>query len=683
MPEMVSAIHPDEESSRRYNALCDRAVDFVLSRNGSAPEELLILHVFGNTGSPSLWRPLLRSVLDADPRIRYRADGQWALSRDEHRVADGDMLLDEFVAIDVETTGLRPNQQRVIEIALIRYEQGREVRRFESLIHPQRAIPRFISELTSITDAHVSDAPPFSDIATQVIEFVGDSLIVGHNVGFDISFINAELKRADQPTLINDRFDTLGIAKRLLHGLRKANLARVAEHLGLSTTKLHRAASDASLTAEVALRLVAEAMQQGVTSLDQLKINARLETPEPREHIGRARAQMDSSMLADIPRKPGVYLMRDAAEHVIYVGKSKNLRERVRSYYSQPIGYTRKMDGLLESVKRIETVVVGSDIEAMLLESQLIHRYEPRYNTAMRAFEHYPYIKVDISNPWPRMSISKHRKDDGARYFGPYQSSRGARRTVEVLNQILPLRTCTRSFKSARSYGSPCIQLDIGRCAGPCNGQADRDTYLAIVRDAVAFLEGSESGIYDRIWGELESAATRLDFEKAGKLRRDLHSVGGIVESHKRLKLAAERHNYLLVLPSGEEDCRELFMVIGGHIWKQTRIERRLSADDTRLFAKRLHDSYRRGIAIGAADATAYSTDERHILNRWLARNSEHSALMTIGPETAADPEAWAYLVTTALAFDDRDLVFLDRDPAPLSEPDGDVEVKSLGDGDV
>jgi DNA polymerase III epsilon subunit family exonuclease len=666
-----------DESPQRYNALCDRAVEFVLARNGAAPEDLLIIHVFGNSGSPNLWRPLLRSILAADDRIRYRADGQWVLSKEDRQPIEGDLLLDEFVAIDVETTGLRPVQQRVIEIALIRYEKGMEVRRYQSLVNPERPIPKFITGLTTITDEDVSTAPKFADIANDVIEFVGDSLLVGHNVGFDFSFINAELKRCEQPTLINDRFDTLGVATRYLKGLRKPNLKRVAEHLGLNATKLHRAESDASLTAQVALLLVDEAARHGVTSLDQLKIAAKLETPQPRQDVGRARAQMDAEMLADIPRKPGCYLMRDAAEHVIYVGKSKNLRDRVRSYYSQPIGYTRKMDGLLEAVKRIETIVVGSDIEAMLLESQLIHRYEPRYNTAMRSFEHYPFIKVDIGNPWPRISVSKQRKNDGARYFGPYQSSSGARKTVDVLNQILPLRTCTRSFKTAKSYGSPCIQLDMGRCAGPCNGLANRDDYLAVVRDAVAFLDGHESGIFDRIWSELESAAERLDFERASRLRRDLHSVVSAVESHKRLRIAAERHHFLLVLPSAEETCRELFLILGGRIWKQSRIERKLGPEETRATAERMRESFERGLAAGPTEATLYSTDERHILNRWLVRNADHPALFPIDPEQGPDAERWAYLISSALSLADSDLVFRDRDPVEPVAEEGDPEVET------
>lgn len=651
-------------TAERYGTLCDRAVEFVLNRNGAVAEDLLILHVFGNSGSPGLWRPLLRSVLAADPRVRFRADGQWALAAEMVDRSSSDLLLSAFVAIDVETTGLRPQRQRVIEIALIRYEDGQEVRRYESLIHPERSIPKFIADLTSITDAHLAESPIFKQIAPEILEFVGDAMLVGHNVGFDISFVNAELKRCNLPTLINDRLDTLGMAVRLLRGLRKPNLQRVAEMVGLNPVKLHRAGPDASLTAEVALRLVDEAVRQGVTSIDQLKVAARLETPLPRDSVGRARSVMDREMLVGIPRKPGVYLMRDAVDQVIYVGKSKNLRDRVGSYFSQPLGYTRKMDGLLEAVKRIETIVVGSDLEAMLLESQLIQRYAPRYNTAMRSFEHYPYIKIDIGNSWPRITVSKQRKDDGARYFGPYQSSRGARRTVEVLNQILPLRTCTRSFKTAKSYGNPCIQLDIGRCAGPCTGLADRDAYFEVVRDAVAFLDGQESGIYDRLWAELEKAAARLDFERADRLRRDLRLVQGIVESHKRLRIASVRHHFLLVLPSGDETCRELLLILGGRIWKQTRIDR--ECDDASIddIAGRLAASFERCMATGQGETTPYNTDETHILNRWIARNGDHPALQALDPSCEMDAGNWTGLVRHALALADDDFVFLDRDVA-------------------
>src|SRR5699024_3966220 len=136
--------------------------------------------------------------------------------------------------------------------------------------------------------------------------------------------------------------------------------------------------------------------------------------------------------------------------------------------------------------------VAGSELEALLLESQLIRRYRPRYNTALTKSEHYPYIKVDITNPWPRVQEARRRKDDGARYFGPYRHASSARKTVDVINSVLPLGTCTRSVKRPRSYGKPCIALDLGSCLGPCTGQADRDAYMRFVHDVLAFLEGRE-----------------------------------------------------------------------------------------------------------------------------------------------------------------------------------------------
>src|SRR5690606_16689882 len=212
------------------------------------------------------------------------------------------------------------------------------------------------------------------------------------------------------------------LATRLVPGLRRPSLDRVARAVGISPRKIHRAGIDAVMTAEVALRLEAEARRQGVASFDALKVMATSPERRSRNKVGRGRSLVDRSLLDGIPKKPGVYLMRDHEGQVIYVGKAKNLRERVGTYFSQPVGYARKMEGLLEAISRIDTEVVGTELEALLLEAQLIRRYEPRYNTAMRAFEHYPYIRVSVGNRWPRVTLVKDRKDDGARYFGPYRS---------------------------------------------------------------------------------------------------------------------------------------------------------------------------------------------------------------------------------------------------------------------
>ncbi|MBA2246587.1 MAG: 3'-5' exonuclease, partial [Chloroflexia bacterium] len=286
---------------QRYGTLCERAVQYIQNRGGATNEDLLIVHVFGNTGSLALWRPLLRSVLAEDQRVVFRGDGLWSLATAVGEIG-ASPILDEFVAIDVETTGLRPSKQRVIEIALYRFRGGELVERLESLINPGRAIPAYISNLTTITNTHVEDAPAFAELAEGIVAFIGSSLLVGHNVTFDISFVNEELKRADRAPLINERLDTMGLAVRLLKNVRKPSLDRVAVAVGLSPRKIHRAGRDAQLTAEVALRLGEEAVRQGGRTLDDLRGIATVVRVRPRDGVGRGRAVMDRAWLADVPK---------------------------------------------------------------------------------------------------------------------------------------------------------------------------------------------------------------------------------------------------------------------------------------------------------------------------------------------------------------------------------------------
>ncbi len=651
----ITAIEEDQPAPRvpeadRYAFLSQRAAAFLREKGGAAHQDLLIAHVFGNTGSTSLWRPLLRTVLGRDDGLIFRDDGYWALG-DAGPPAISPLLA-EFVALDVETTGLKPLHQRIVELAAIRYRDGVEVERFETLCNPDKRIPSYISGLTGITDVHLADAPRFSEIAQKIVQFLGSSLIVGHNVGFDISFVNAELKRLGQPSLINEWVDTLGLAMRLLPKVRKPSLDNVALAVGLNPRHVHRAGGDAQLTAQVALRLADEARAQGKGSLDQIKALAGAAGRRPQEGVGRGRAVLDRSLLADIPKLPGVYLMRDEHDHVIYVGKAKNLRDRVASYYSQPLGYTRKMDGLLETMTRVDVEVVGSELEALLLEAQFIKRYQPRYNTALRAFEHYPFIRVDVANPWPRITLAKARKDDGARYFGPFRNKSGARKTVDLINAIVPLRTCPRSFKDARSYGSPCIQLDLGNCLGPCVGRADRDAYIELVREVVQFLDGRDEVLYQRLWRGLEDAAARLDFEKADRLRREIQQIGQVVGAHKRLREAAETHTLLLVLPSADPSAREILLVAAGRLWAQLRAER---SGGAAALATCLQRSWGRFLSHGNRPLDHDTVDDANILNRWLYRNAGHPAILPVQPPL--DHSSWQVLARRALDLTDQELL--------------------------
>lgn len=621
-PENVAPSQPAVGSP-----LGQRAVSYVEHLGGAATEAQLIAFVFGSTGSPRIWQPLLTQILNAEERLTLRPDGLWVLN--DLCPASETSLLSDFVAVDVETTGLQPRRQRIIEVAMIRFADGREIGRYHSLVNPERQLPKYIVKLTGIDDLALADAPLFGSIAGDVEAFIGDLPLLGHNVSFDINFLSSELERAGRSRLINPRIDVMGLAVRLVPGLRRPSLDNVAKQLGIARPTAHRAMADVEATATAAFRLVERARDLGIDSLERIMAISNRPTSVPTEAISRASSVLDRSILAEIPKAAGVYLMRDASDRVIYVGKAKNLRDRVGSYFSQPLGYTRKMDGLIESISRIETEQTGSELMALLLEAQLIRRYQPRYNVVMRRSEEYPFIRVDLSNAWPRITLSKARKNDGARYFGPFKNAKTTRHVVDLLQDHFPLRTCPRSFKTARSYGSPCIRLDLGKCLGPCVGRADRDHYMGAVRQVTAFLGGDDNVLLEKLWQDLETSAETMDFERARRLRNDLRRLESVVSSQRLLDDAERRRFAVLALPAVDPREVTVCLIAGGRRWATMAYLWTTASD---ALASRLNASWQRCQTIGLAAIDQESLDETMIIARWLRRHEQHPALVRFDP---------------------------------------------------
>ncbi|MDF3017285.1 MAG: polymerase epsilon subunit, partial [Thermomicrobiales bacterium] len=243
--------------------LAQRAEAFISAQGGQASEDLLVSHVFGSTGSLALWRPLLREVLGQHDRLKFRGDGAWLLADALSQAGTGP--LHDFVVLDVETTGLQPSRQRIIEISVARFSGGAATSLWESLCNPGRSVPKYIVKLTGIDDDLLEDAPTFDKIAGTINELLADTIIVGHNIEFDLGFLNAELERAGRPPLVNERVDTLALATRLLPGVRKPTLNALAQRLGVSEVPRvrHRAGPDAALTGVVAVALLEHARDAG------------------------------------------------------------------------------------------------------------------------------------------------------------------------------------------------------------------------------------------------------------------------------------------------------------------------------------------------------------------------------------------------------------------------------------
>ncbi len=412
----------------QQGVLLRRAHELLESTGQPVSEDLLLLHLFGVTegaGKNAIWQTVLRKALQSSSLFEQIDEQQWGLMawRSTHRPLNEI----EFVVLDTETTGLRPGPHRVIEVAGIRMRAGEVVGSFQSLVNPGVRLPAFIVQFTGITQEMVSRAPKTHEVLPDFLRFIEGAILVGHNAGFDIGFLSYEARLLGYDFPI-DGLDTIPLARRLLPGLRRFKLDKVASHLKIPVANRHRALGDARVTAALFMKLLELAQQQGIETLGHLRRRLQLPvawsgditqaTTTRQIELLRADGKVAAQLVAlrptgnlflnpawkrDFPAQPGVYLMKDEYGQVIYVGKAKCLKDRLSSYYSQPLGYTRKMDGLLQSVKEIETRVLGSELEALLVESQLIKELQPTYNVQLRNYELYPFIKIDIPHPFPRV----------------------------------------------------------------------------------------------------------------------------------------------------------------------------------------------------------------------------------------------------------------------------------------
>ena len=229
--------------------------------------------------------------------------------------------------------------------------------------------------------------------------------------------------------------------------------------------------------------------------------------------------------LKDIPQLPGVYLMKDKEDKIIYVGKAKKLKNRVKSYFISVNNNTIKTRALVEHVRNIDWVVTDSEHEAFALESNLIKQFMPRYNIMLKDDKHYPYIKIDLNDDYPRIEIVRKVKKDGAKYYGPYFDSNAMRKMVDAVNRTFKIRTCKKNITKIKGKERPCLEYDIGRCIAPCLESVSKKEYRAIIDDVVEFLSGNVEEVKKTLEEKMITASANMEFEKAAQLRDRLKGI--------------------------------------------------------------------------------------------------------------------------------------------------------------
>ncbi len=270
--------------------------------------------------------------------------------------------------------------------------------------------------------------------------------------------------------------------------------------------------------------------------------------------------------LKKLPKQPGVYIMRDENDTIMYVGKAINLYNRVRSYFRKIVGRGPQIDRMVSQIARFEYIVTDSELEALVLENNLIKENSPRYNTMLKDDKTYPYIKVTISEEFPRILFSRLMKKDKSKYFGPFTSAAAVKDTIELINKIYGLRTCNRVLPRDIGVDRPCLNYHMNRCSAPCDGKITKEEYAERIQGALDFLDGNYSPIIKDLSEKMEAASEELNFERAATYRDLLASVRQIAQKQKMTDAAMEDKDILAIASDENDAVVQVFFVRDGRL---------------------------------------------------------------------------------------------------------------------
>jgi DNA polymerase-3 subunit epsilon len=452
-----------------------------------------------------------------------------------------------FVVVDLETTGGSHVTEAITEIGALKLRGGELLGTFETLVNPGIPIPPLITVLTGITEAMVMPAPRIGEVLPAFCEFARDAVIVGHNIRFDIAFLDAALVAHGRPRLANRRIDTIGLARRLVRDeVPNLKLSTLARHFRTPTEPVHRAYADAAATAELFHSLLERAASFGVLGLDDL-----LMLPTIRAHPSAAKL----ALTARLPREPGVYAFRDRGGRVLYVGKAANLRTRVRSYFSGDD--RRKVPQLLREAVAVDHRVCRGPLEAAVRELRLIQRLQPRFNRQAKAWRKYSYVKLTAER-FPRLMVTRVARDDGSCYLGPLPSSSAAHLVREAIETALPLRRCTvrTSRRATVETGLPCVAAQLGVTVCPCRGQVDDDEYLRIAHLARRGMTVDASVLLQPLEARMTKLAASERFEEAAATRDRCAALARALHRRRVVEQLHAIDRLLLDTPEGRVELR-------------------------------------------------------------------------------------------------------------------------------
>lgn len=423
-----------------------------------------------------------------------------------------------FVVVDLETDGGSPVGAGITEIGAVKVRGGEVIGQFQTLVTLGRPLPAFIRALTGITDEMLLDAPALGAAVPAFLEFAHGAVLVAHNAPYDVGFLKGACARLDMTWPDPPVLDTARLARHVLTRDEVANckLATLARHFHAQATPNHRALSDARATVDVLHGLMERVGNLGVHSLTELQgFSSRV--PESRR---RKRGLAD-----DLPDGPGVYVFEDWQGGALYVGTSRSIRRRVRSYFTAA-EQRRRMTEMIGLATKVVAVPCATTLEAQVRELRTIAARTPRYNRRSKRPQNAVWLKLTVER-FARVSVVSKVRDDvaaGARYVGPFTSRRLATAAAEAVAEAVPLRTCTQALTS-RPKPSACVLADLGRCPAPCVGAVTPQEYASIVARARVALDSDPAEVVEALTARMNALAEQERYEEAGAWRNRLNAL--------------------------------------------------------------------------------------------------------------------------------------------------------------
>lgn len=465
-----------------------------------------------------------------------------------------------FTVVDLETTG-GGDDASITEIGAVRVRGGEVVGEFQTLVNPVTHIPALIAVLTGITNQMVAHAPRLPAVLPGFLEFARGSVIVAHNAGFDVGFLKRACAETGAPWPGFPVVDTVALARQVLlrDEVPNCKLATLAQHFSATTSPNHRALSDARATVDVLHGLIARVGNLGVRTLEDLDEFTHRVSPQRRA----------KRVWADrLPSEPGVYCFYSdhtgsGRREILYVGKSVNIRTRVRSYFTASEKRAR-MEEMVRVSSGVEAVVCATPLEAEVRELRLIQAHQPRYNRRSRRQQSLLWVKL-TDEAFPRLSIGRTPPADASQVLGPFGSKAAAEEAALALFDAFALRQCTTRL-SRRTPSSGCALGDMGRCLAPCRLGPDAEAYGDVVDQVRRALGLDVRQVLDRVSSRMRRLVDQERFEEAAALRRRLDSYSSTVLRLERVRSLARCPQIVAARPADQPGSWQIHVIRHGRL---------------------------------------------------------------------------------------------------------------------